>query len=469
MALTKVTSGVRTLAADEVGATEIAAGAVGATEIASTFDISSKTVTLPETSVTAHVTAFNDASIRNDIATLALHSAIADNKAAHNLSNSFIDQFEDDTGLDNQTDVDRDTTAECIASVVSVADTYTVLLVPSDKTSLSTDIVDISATPHTITLVNSAAPNNSPSHRYQGYMNVLNVGGRDLGDSSIYYDKDQNAYITIPSSTDFNMTGAFTIEYWIYLNGWASDNDGIMGMDTSTSGGPSGGGNGGSTAYFSIDNSCTGNTNVGIRWGGSIQDTGHVPSTATWYHHAVTRDASDACNFWVNGTSVSSWTNANDMPNARFHVGMAGNREGFFHMTELRISKGIDRYTSTFTPQTSPHTLLMDQANATGSFTSATQTANASVSEMGIVVLYKDLTGTASLNTDLVAQVSANGGTNYAKATLVAGGTFSTGIKIAAVSGVSVTAGTTPKYKISFANQSDGSKVTQVHGVALLY
>ena len=87
---------------------------------------------------------------------------------------------------------------------------------------------------------------------------------------------------------------------------------------------------------------------------------------------------------------------------------------------------------------------------------------------MGIVVLYKDNSGTASLNSDLVAAVSADG-TNYANATLVAGGTFSTGIKIAAVSGVSVTAGTTPKYKISFANQADGSKDTQVHGVALLY
>jgi hypothetical protein len=90
---------------------------------------------------------------------------------------------------------------------------------------------------------------------------------------------------------------------------------------------------------------------------------------------------------------------------------------------------------------------------------------------MGIVVLYKDNEGTATLNTgnDLIAEVSANGGTNYSSATLVAGGTFSTGIKIAAVSGVSVTAGTAPKYKISFANQASGTKETQVHGVALLY
>lgn len=113
---------------------------------------------------------------------------------------------------------------------------------------------------------------------------------------------------------------------------------------------------------------------------------------------------------------------------------------------------------------------VASQTNAAGNFTSATQTANASVSEMGIVVLYKENAGSGHvLNTDLVAQVSADRGSNYSSATLVAGGTFSSGIKIAAVSGVSVTAGTAPKYKISFANQASGTKETQVHGVALLY
>jgi hypothetical protein len=43
------------IAAGAVGSSEIAAGAVGATEIAATIDLSSKTVTLPEVSVTAHV------------------------------------------------------------------------------------------------------------------------------------------------------------------------------------------------------------------------------------------------------------------------------------------------------------------------------------------------------------------------------------------------------------------------------
>ena len=42
---------------------------------------------------------FDDTDIRQDLITLAIHSAISDNKAAHNLPNSYIDQFEDSTDL----------------------------------------------------------------------------------------------------------------------------------------------------------------------------------------------------------------------------------------------------------------------------------------------------------------------------------------------------------------------------------
>jgi hypothetical protein len=56
---------------------------------------------------------------RNDIATLALHSAVADNKAAYNLTNSFVDQFEDSSGILTNTDVTRNTTSEFCSTVSS--------------------------------------------------------------------------------------------------------------------------------------------------------------------------------------------------------------------------------------------------------------------------------------------------------------------------------------------------------------
>ena len=66
-------------------------------------------------------------------------------------------------------------------------------------------------------------------------------------------------------------------------------------------------------------------------------------------------------------------------------------------------------------------------------------------------------------------QVSADNGSNFATATLVAMPDFATGIKMAKVNDLSVTAGTQLKYKIEFANQASGSKEARIRGVSLQY
>ena len=109
--------------------------------------------------------------------------------------------------------------------------------------------------------------------------------------------------------------------------------------------------------------------------------------------------------------------------------------------------------------------------NASGSFTSTTITPqdSASKSSLGLCLLYKNASGTNTLNTDIIAKVSADNGSNYSTCVLASKGTFSTGINIAIAPAISVTAGTQLKYKIEFANQASGSKIGQIHGVALSY
>jgi len=46
---------------------------------------------------------------------------------------------------------------------------------------------------------------------------------------------------------------------------------------------------------------------------------------------------------------------------------------------------------------------------------------------------------------------------------------FSSGIKMARVNDLSVTAGTSLKYKIEFANQADGSKEARIRGCSLQF
>ena len=106
--------------------------------------------------------------------------------------------------------------------------------------------------------------------------------------------------------------------------------------------------------------------------------------------------------------------------------------------------------------------------NATGNFISNAITAPSSTNKMGAIITYEDAQGTNTLNTDIVLQLSADNGSNFTTATMTALPDFSTGIKMAKVNDLSVTAGTQLKYKISFANQS-GSKEARIRGVSLQY
>ena len=73
------------------------------------------------TTITDTDTVYDDTNLRKDLATLALQTAVDTNRKAYNLSNSFIDQFEDDTGIGTETNVDRSTTDECISSEIKTA------------------------------------------------------------------------------------------------------------------------------------------------------------------------------------------------------------------------------------------------------------------------------------------------------------------------------------------------------------
>ena len=336
--------------------------------------------------VTAHVTAFDDVPVRRDIATLALHTAISDNKAAYNLSNAFIDQFEDSTGIATTSTVARHSNEYAMAGTAT-----TETLGYGDGISIS---YAVSGTAQNL---NGALLEDNATNAYGALFVSPSTG------SPGYLDMDLTVPHKLTQAEFFNMTTAARVN------------------DVSL--------------YRSSDNSnWTLVAATGVTGGGST-NASHVLSginTDAWY--GITFSALEY-RYWR--WKVDAYYN-----NGNANAGIS----------EIKM-------------QNAERTVVA----ASGNYTSTTQTALSSVSTMGIVVLYKNNAGTATLNTDLVAQVSANGGTNYSSATLVAGGTFSSGINIAAVSGVSVTAGTTPKYKISFANQSSASKETQVHGVALLY
>ena len=458
-ALTSVAShGLATSATtDTTNADNIGSGTLATARLGSTINLSGATVTFPAASVTAHV---DTSPLRNDIATLALHSAIADNKAAYNLSNSFIDQFEDSTGVDVLTTSVRHD-SEYMYSATQVTDSNCILMFPMDSTDTTLPLD--SSTPDNWQLKSTDDGTYVTSGGVFSGLGYLDSGAVNTDGG---FEIDRNS--TTLSGLDFGTGGALTLEMWVKHDGVTTP---------------------GTHVYFYDVTNNAGNSRVtaAIMQGaddyvGDIVTNGGTALrsalTAAGFRHVTTvRDASGNTAVFFNGIRTHQATgNSTDIDlsdSDKLGISQRHNQTGSsnVYISQLRISD-IARYDPTQTTLTVPTAALSHQtlgASATGNFTSATQASTASVSSMGIVVLYKNQSGTATLNTDLVAQVSANGGTNYSSATLVAGGTFSTGINIAAVSGVSVTAGTTPKYKISFANQSAGSKETQIHGVALLY
>ena len=55
--------------------------------------------------------------LQNDLAVLALHQAIAENKSAYSLQNTWIEQFEDDSGITDEVDADRNVAGEYMSSI----------------------------------------------------------------------------------------------------------------------------------------------------------------------------------------------------------------------------------------------------------------------------------------------------------------------------------------------------------------
>jgi len=114
------------------------------------------------------------------------------------------------------------------------------------------------------------------------------------------------------------------------------------------------------------------------------------------------------------------------------------------------------------------HVAQLGKQNANLTLVSVASTADAAPDKADIVMSYTNGIGTATINTDLKAYVSRDGGTTWTQATLVADGT-SGGHSILVAHNIDISSqpsGTSMKYKIETLNQS-ASKETRIQAVSL--
>jgi hypothetical protein len=209
------------------------------------------------------------------------------------------------------------------------------LLLHLDGTNGSTTFTDTSSSPKTVTAVGSAQISTAEAKFGQSLL---------LDTANSYVN-----YLTTPNNAGFQMgTGDFTIEAWIYLISKPRQVSAII-----CSGSSDYNANGG---YFIVDSSSK------IQFGipGSVISGGAI-STGQWYHVAGTRSGT-TIRVFVNGTLEATGTG--DTASYNFSkdnllIGRNGwdssGSQGFHgYIDDVRITKGVARYTATFSVPNAP-------------------------------------------------------------------------------------------------------------------
>ncbi len=177
---------------------------------------------------------------------------------------------------------------------------------------------------------------------------ILSTAQAKYGGASILFDNvtSQTSYLDLPGNALFSFQSDFTFECWVYVRTKAA----AFGSTVIETGGD-----------FSTGIVLRGdNPQTGWLWtiGGSGIGGGFL-SLNEWNHMAVTRSGSTIRTF-KDGTQQGTATNAITINPAASASRIGGSiaagagRELNGYIDDLRITKGVARYTSNFTPPTAP-------------------------------------------------------------------------------------------------------------------
>ena len=380
------------------------------------------------------ITEYDDDALQNDIATLALHQATNANAAKYNLTNTNVDVYQDSTGVASFTDCARDTTGEYVSTIVPMSTGSLTNFVANnwDLGALSSQTVGDGTASHAASpdedgmIVTNASATTPITFAANSAFEITatNSNGSGYGAFVCLYKTSLEPAGSPANDATWNFTGMKFLTDSFGLQMCSSYGNATFGTG------------GGATNFVSGDS-----------------DFDFQPGQFT-----ISRDTGGVFRVYqgtTSGTLILTSTSTGG--------------QNFSNTSEYALAWGGTGSNAAAAASFQYTPVTPESVNATGNYVSTATTANASVSKVGIVITYKNNAGTNTLNTDIVAQVSADGGSNYSTVTLAAAGTFSTGVLQCVANDVSVTAGTSIQYKISFANQSSGVKEARITGVSLIY
>lgn len=207
------------------------------------------------------------------------------------------------------------------------------------------DLVNSANTARTVTTNGNAAASTETSNFYGG---------------SFKFDGSGD-YLSIPASSDFNLLGdgTFTIEFFFYasaLSGGYADYVGVF--------------DGGTTGLLIYEQG--GNFDAYIN--GAQRVTTTHPGAGKWHHAALTRDGT-TLRLFVNGVLKSSSTASlgSDYSGA-LQIGGASGRNGINgYIQDVRVYKGVAKYTSNFTVASTNPDILPDTPSGVATKTALTK------------------------------------------------------------------------------------------------
>ena len=212
------------------------------------------------------------------------------------------------------------------------------LLLPFDGANDDTSTTDESDSNHTVSFNGSAD---------------ISTAQSKFGGSSLYIGGGSSNWVNIAGSTDFDFgTGDFTIECWIYRNGTS------YGFVFETRGGEDTTSTDGIGLYMGSG----GNNEIGVAVNRSnvILINQDHQTNDQWQHFAVVREGS-TMTLYIDGTARGTGSNSTDFNRSRpfrlgnFHGSSSGGYGFPGYIDDFRVTKGLARYTSNFTPPSAAH------------------------------------------------------------------------------------------------------------------
>jgi len=218
------------------------------------------------------------------------------------------------------------------------------LLNGTGYTSITTPTAPPTAITNTVLLTNFT---NAGIFDNTGKNNLETVGNAQIdtttkkfGTGSMEFDGSGD-YLILPNNSEMTLgSGDFTVEGWLYLNSVSSTQFLIDQRPTSTQG-----------VYPSLYmNSAT------LNWFVSSANriTSSNLSTNQWYHFAIVKSGSST-KMYIDGSQAgSTYTDTNNYLASRTLIGFSSFNDSPFNgfIDDLRITKGVARYTANFTAPT---------------------------------------------------------------------------------------------------------------------